>query len=180
MPTVAVLNERSEATAAKPTIADRTRFSMRGVPLLKRGATMDLIGTADNLWAHSKVYSNGGENALHLHVKEDHMFFVLQGGARFDFGDSSSCDIGPLEGIMLPKGTTYKFRAHEGQNLVMMRVGGGQVMAPNDRDPVYHIPTEIVAPRVGTDGKTLNGSDERNGTPAEPTEYLPGAFFGLA
>ena len=39
------------------------------------------------LWAHSKVYSKGGENALHSHDIEDHVFLVLQGEASFFFGD---------------------------------------------------------------------------------------------
>ena len=59
-------------------IASHVKFSMRGIPLLESGATMASLGSAPALWAHSKVYSTGGENTLHSHDIEDHCFLVLQ------------------------------------------------------------------------------------------------------
>ena len=159
------------------TIADSARFSLRGLPLLDGGATMDLLGATSNLWIHSKVYSNGGENAMHWHDVEDHLFFVLQGTATFHFGDGSEADVKAYEGIFLPKRTPYRFHAHEGDNLVLIRVGGGQVNNPDDIDPKWGVPREIAAQRIGTDGDHLDGLSKKNGTPAEPTVYRPGAFF---
>src|SRR6202012_123138 len=86
------------------TTAEAVRFSMRGEPLLASGATMRSLGTAGNLWAHSKVYSTGGQNGMHCHDVEDHCFVVLQGEATFQFGDGSSLTARPFEGVMLPKG----------------------------------------------------------------------------
>lgn len=167
----------ASVAVGEKTIAEQTRFSMRGTKLLTGGATMDCLGTMDNLWAHSKVYSNGGENALHAHAKEDHCFLVLQGRATFHFGDGSSYVASPYDGVFLPKGTSYRFQAHEGENLVIFRVGGAQVYNPGVVDPIYHIPQELRGKRLGPDGKELDGMSAKNGTPSLPTMYAQGEFF---
>src|SRR5665213_337103 len=69
-----------------------TKFSMRGLPLLSDGASFDALATADNLWLSVKVYSSGGENALHKHTVEDHAFVVLQGRGTFHFDDGSKSE----------------------------------------------------------------------------------------
>src|SRR5262249_30843416 len=73
----------------KPTVAvdEAVVFSMRNQPLLEQGTTYDSLATAENLWAAIKVYASGGENALHSHAGEDHIFIVMQGKAVFTFGD---------------------------------------------------------------------------------------------
>lgn len=161
----------------RKTAAEQARFSMRGTRLLSGGATMDCVGSTDNLWAHAKVYSSGGENALHAHAKEDHCFLVLQGRATFHFGDGSSYVASPYEGVFLPKGTSYRFQAHAGENLVLFRVGGAQVSNPASVDPVSGMPLELRGKRLGPDGKALDGMSAKNGTPSEATVYAEGAFF---
>lgn len=163
--------------ARSRSLADATRFSLRGLPLLRRGATMNRMGNAENLWLHAKVYSCGGENSLHAHVLEDHCFLVLQGRATFYFGDGSSCEVAPFEGIMLPKGTTYRFEAHEGENLVLFRAGGANVQNPDDVDPRTGVPNEIRKQRVGSNGAALNSRSTENKTPSEPIVIAPGEFF---
>ena len=92
--------------------AEQLRFSMRNTPLLEGGATMELVGLAPMLWAHTKVYSSGGENALHSHEIEDHIFLILQGTATFHFGDGSTCQAGQYEGVTIPRVTMYRFQAN--------------------------------------------------------------------
>jgi mannose-6-phosphate isomerase-like protein (cupin superfamily) len=164
--------------AASASTAQSLRFSMRNLPLLEGGATMDLLGLSPLMWAHSKVYSAGGENAQHSHDTEDHLFFVLQGRATFDFADGSAVEVGPFEGVMLPRGTRYKFQAHEADgNLVLLRVGAAVVEDSSDLDPKFAIPREALTRRSDADGRPAAGDAKKNGTAAQPTVFKPGAYF---
>lgn len=165
------------AEASFRTTAEAVRFSMRGEPLLASGATMRSLGTAANLWAHVKVYSSGGENGMHCHDVEDHCFVVLQGEATFEFRDGSTFIARPFEGVMLPKGTFYRFRANPVGNLVLIRAGGAQVTAPDDIDPRYGVPREIAMQRIGVDNQYFDGAFAANGAHSQPTEVLPHQFF---
>jgi mannose-6-phosphate isomerase-like protein (cupin superfamily) len=164
--------------AAAPTAAEKLKFSMRNLPLLEGGATMELLGLSPMLWAHSKVYSAGGENALHMHDIEDHLFFVLQGKGIFHFADGSSTMAGQYEGVMVPRGTLYRFHADESLgNLVMLRVGAANIANSADLDPRFNIPREALTKRSDAQGKAAAGDDKKNGTAAQPTVVKPGAFF---
>jgi len=161
-----------------PPAAAQQRFSLRNLPLLESGATMELVGLAPMLWAHSKVYSSGGENALHSHDIEDHVFLVLQGEAAFHFGDGSTADVRAFEGVVLPRGTRYRFRAkQEHGNLVMFRVGAGAVKDSSDLHPKFAIPNEALRSRSDSDGRYAAGDARKNGTAAQPTVFKAGAFF---
>jgi mannose-6-phosphate isomerase-like protein (cupin superfamily) len=155
--------------------ADAVKFSMRNLPLLDSGATMGCLGIAPALWAHSKVYSTGGENKLHSHDIEDHCFLVLQGEATFDFGDGSSMIVHPFEGVMLPRGTEYRFTANPVGNLVIFRVGGGTVANSKDVDPRYGMPREALQSRKRGDGTI--GDAGQGGAHSKPTVFTAGAFF---
>lgn len=163
---------------AEPTQADKLRFSMRNTPLLEGGATMELVGLAPMLWAHTKVYSSGGENALHSHDIEDHVFLILQGKATFHFGDGSTVQAGPYDGVMLPRGTLYRFHAHEEcGNLVMFRVGAANIKDSSNLHPKFNIPSEALKSRTDSQGKPAEGDAKKNGTAAQPTVFKAGAFF---
>lgn len=160
------------------TTAAELRFSLRNLPLLEGGATMELVGLTPMLWAHSKVYSSGGENALHSHDIEDHMFLVLQGEAIFYFADESTTTVRSYEGVTLPRGTKYRFKANEAHgNLVMLRVGAANVKDSSDLHPKFAIPNEALSSRSDSQGKAAPGDAAKNGTAAQPTIYKPGAFF---
>jgi mannose-6-phosphate isomerase-like protein (cupin superfamily) len=166
------------AAPAATSIAETLAFSMRNLPLLDDGATMEPLGIAPALWAHSKVYSTGGENALHSHDIEDHVFLVLQGEAFFAFGDGSTRTVREFEGVMVPRGTLYKFNSvPEKGNLVMFRVGGGNIKDSSDLDPRFKIPREALQSRKDPSGLDAKGDATRNGTAARTTVYRDGAFF---
>ncbi len=168
----------TSASAIAESLACKLAFSMRNLPLLDDGATMEPLGIAPALWAHSKVYSTGGENALHSHDIEDHVFLVLQGEAEFVFGDKSTRTVREYEGVMVPRGTLYRFQAvPEKGNLVMFRVGGGNVKDSTDLDPRFHIPREALQSRKDPIGQDAKGDAARNGTAARVTVYREGAFF---
>lgn len=176
-------NLSDETTAAvgaseSRTTAQQLMFSMRNLPLLEGGATMELLGLAPMLWAHSKVYSAGGENALHSHEIEDHVFLVLQGRATFHFGDGSSSEVRAFEGVTVPRGVRYRFNAVESEgNLVMFRVGAALVKDSKDLDPRFAIPREALKSRADSQGNYAAGDAKKNGVAAQPTVFKPGAFF---
>jgi mannose-6-phosphate isomerase-like protein (cupin superfamily) len=153
-------------------------FSMRNLPLLEQGTTYDPLATAENLWVNIKVYASGGENALHSHGGEDHSFVVLQGKATFTFGDGRTSVVGKYEGVMLPKNVQYKFEADEAENLVMLRVGGGQRRDKGlDELTSFGTPKDIGRQTSFADGSTKVGDAVKNGETSKPRVYAKGKFF---
>ncbi len=155
-----------------------TKFSMRGLPLLSEGASFDALATAENLWLSVKVYSSGGENALHIHPLEDHAFVVLQGRGTFHFGDGSTRDVVQYEGVMLPKGVAYRFEADERENLVLLRIGAAQRKTTGIEELQRHgTPMELKDTAIDVDGSRKDPKAEKTGTPSRPIVQIPGRFF---
>lgn len=172
------MNDLAAIHASASDDAARLRFSMRNLPLLEGGATMELLGLSPMLWAHSKVYSSGGENALHSHDIEDHVFLILQGEATFHFGDGSTTQVRAFEGVTVPRGTRYSFQANEaGGNLVMFRVGAALVKDSSELDPKFAIPREALQSRRDPSGGYAAGDARKNGAASQPTVFKAGAFF---
>jgi mannose-6-phosphate isomerase-like protein (cupin superfamily) len=148
------------------TAARTQKFTARGAPLLARGATMELLGRAPQLWLHLKVYAEGGENSVHFHAEEDHAFIVLAGRATFVDADGQTTDVEAFDGMLVPRGAPYAFRSTGDENLVMVRVGAGA----GELDPAGGaggFPSP--AARGTLDGKPIASAGE--GVP------IPGQFF---
>lgn len=144
---------------ASPSTA--TTFSLK-TPLLSKGRSMDLLASTDLMTAHVKVYAEGGENAMHTHSREDHIFVVLAGQATFHLEqDGNTAALNRNEGILLPKGAYYWFQSSGEENLVLLRVGASRDRSGDDR--------------VNPSGQPLPGGSAANkhieGVP------LPGRFF---
>ena len=143
------------------TTTEPSVFSLK-TPLLARGRSMDLLAKADLLYTHIKVYAEGGENGLHAHPNEEHLFVVLQGEATFHTGvEEQKRVVGKHEGIMLPKGVFYRFETSSDEPLVLLRVGAQPADLPRDR--------------VKPDGNPIPG-DSADNKHVEPA-ILPGKFF---
>lgn len=154
------------------------KFSMRDLPLLTQGTTYDPLATAENLWASVKVYASGGENALHSHSTEDHMFVIMQGAATFFFGDGSTTSARQFEGVMIPKNVQYRFEADAGENLVLLRVGGGaREVKGVDHLSAHGTPLDVNAAMTYADGGVKIGNETKNGESGKVTITAPGAFF---
>jgi mannose-6-phosphate isomerase-like protein (cupin superfamily) len=136
-----------------------TTYSMK-VPLLTSGRTNQVLAATATTEVRAKVYAEGGENALHTHLDEDHTFFVLDGQATFYGPDEQSTVVGRYEGILIPAGAFYRFQSTGDTNLVLLRFGA-DVPAPEGAS----------APRIGIDGSPLAGKDPRN-------KQVPPAFSG--
>ena len=70
--------DRHNDAGDKPARPGATFFK-RGAQLLDQGRTNTVLAKTDNMEARLKVYASGGENALHTHFNEDHMFVIMQG-----------------------------------------------------------------------------------------------------
>ncbi|MCG8354035.1 MAG: cupin domain-containing protein [Kiloniellales bacterium] len=150
--------ERFAAEGAKPQL-----FKLRA-QLLEQGRSDTPLAATDDLAVVLKVYASGGENALHCHPNEDHVFIILAGAARFYGPSEEAVVLTQNQGIMLPRGTFYRFYVVSEEPLVMVRVG-----APaNHKQPR---PT-----RLDRDGNPMGGDAKENKTvPAIPKA---GAYFG--
>ena len=153
--------QRSLADTSEPTV-----FKM-AAQLLEQGRTDTPLCATEGMTARLKVYASGGENALHAHPHEDHMFIVLQGSATFFDPDGEMANLGANEGIMLPKGSYYRFHATSDEPLVLLRVGAkaAQATSEHDRLNIYGDPLPTDAPGNGPPPRV---------TPRE------GEFFGAA
>lgn len=91
--------------------AGNPKFFKLRAQLLDDGRDIVPLAETDNLWTWIKVYASGGENVLHSHENEDHMFIVLHGRARFYGPNKEEKELGRNEGLMLPAGTYYYFNS---------------------------------------------------------------------
>jgi mannose-6-phosphate isomerase-like protein (cupin superfamily) len=169
-----------DVTKRGPVVAidEAVVFSMRNQPLLEQGTTYDSLATAENLWASIKVYASGGENALHSHAGEDHLFIVLQGKATFTFKNDRTALVGPQQGVMIPKDVQYRFEADEAENLVMLRVGGGvrAVKGLAELTP-FGTPKDVAKQTSFADGSEKVGNEVKNGESAKRRVYAKGKYF---
>lgn len=136
-------------------------FSLR-TQLVSDGRNINPLAETDNLWAWIKVYASGGENTLHAHKNEDHMFLVLDGEATFFGPGDTERRVTRNEGLMLPAGTLYRFCCTSEEPLVLLRVGA----RAHDGD---------LRDRVGGDGLPLPGGSKKN--KFKPPVYAEGKFF---
>jgi mannose-6-phosphate isomerase-like protein (cupin superfamily) len=143
--------------AAKPQF-----FKMRS-KLPKKGRAEALLCATDRMWIALKTYAEGGENTIHNHTNEDHSFIVLQGQGRFFGPDDESVVLGRNEGIMLPRGSFYRFCTEGDEPLVVMRIG----CVVDAADTPWQ--------RFDLEGNRIFGSDEKNNTVV--TEFYEDRVF---
>jgi mannose-6-phosphate isomerase-like protein (cupin superfamily) len=138
------------ATGFDPDRKKPSTFKLHS-PILKQGNDRTYMAATDRMWVFVNTYGpDGGENKLHTHTNEDHTFIVLQGKARFYGPNGEETLLDRNEGIMLPRGTLYTFRAVDGP-LVLLRVG---CVVDAGTSPWG---------RTTANGKTLLGNAKENG-----------------
>jgi mannose-6-phosphate isomerase-like protein (cupin superfamily) len=130
--------------------------------LVSSGHTKDLLAQTDAMTLHIHCYGpKGGENGLHAHVDEDHLFVVLQGEAQFSGMDGLLPVLKKNQALMLPKGCFYSFSNEGEEPLVMIRFGAMDKNLPGGRlDP---------------EGKPIPGRGKQHG--AKPPVFIEGKFF---
>jgi mannose-6-phosphate isomerase-like protein (cupin superfamily) len=142
-------------------------FSARNTPLLNQGSSMDLLARAPSLYAHIKVYADGGENGLHNHPNEDHLFYILQGQATFTMGSGDTIVAERNQGVIVPRGAMYSFVNSGTGNLILLRIG--TPTTPDFAKDIEGYPGVPLAAaiREDADGRKFSGDDARNRTGAQ-------------
>jgi mannose-6-phosphate isomerase-like protein (cupin superfamily) len=149
--------KRAVNTSIKPSF-----FRLR-TQLVDDGRSEQQMFETENMWARMKVYASGGENTLHAHMSEDHVFIILAGTATFFGPNGEEKSLGRNEGIVLPAGSFYRFHATSQEPLVLLRVG----CHTKDRGDLKD--------RMGIDGAPLPGKSKAN--KYKPPVFRPNAFY---
>lgn len=157
---------QTSVTAAKLTSQDRPKtqlFSLK-TPYMKQGRVTQLVAETQNMWIHTKINAEGGENEIHKHLDEDHAFIVLEGQMSVFDENGGEIEVKQYQGVMIPKGAYYRYLNTGAGNLVVIRVGAGVKGQQQGGQEM----------RLGADGKPLvSGTPENRNLP--PIEA--GTFF---
>jgi len=157
---------QTSATAAKLTSQDKPKtqlFSLK-TPYMKQGRVTQLVAETANMWIHTKINAEGGENEIHKHMDEDHAFIVLEGQMSVFDENGGEIEVKQHQGVMIPKGAYYRYLNTGEGNLVVIRVGAGVKGQQQGGQEM----------RLGADGKPLvSGTPENRNKP--PIEA--GTFF---
>ena len=138
-------------------------FSLK-TPYMKQGRVTQLVAETSNMWIHTKINAEGGENEIHKHLDEDHAFIVLEGEMSVFDEKGNEMVVKPYQGVLLPRGAYYRYLNTGAGNLVVLRIG-----APAGQ------PQLGAAMRLGADGKPLLADSAENKT--VPPIMMPGKFF---
>ena len=87
------------------------------------------LSRTETLTVSSQIINDGGETNMHSHTNADEAWIVVAGRARF-YGVSEDPakseeiigEIGPRQGIMIPKGVPYWFESASDEQLEILRV----------------------------------------------------------
>ena len=157
---------QASATAARIDKDEKPQtklFSLR-TPYMKQGRITQLVAETENMWIHTKINYEGGENEIHTHLDEDHSFIVLEGQMSVFDEKGNELKVGKYQGVMIPRGAYYRYLNTGAENLVVIRVGAGIKGKKQGGADM----------RVRPDGKPLIASSEENKTvpPIEDTRYF--------
>ena len=86
------------------------------------------LAKSDIMVSAVHVVRSGGETSFHVHTGMDGLWFVLKGRARFYTGEANSkgdkliSELGPFEGVFLPRGVPYWFEQTGDEELEILQV----------------------------------------------------------
>jgi mannose-6-phosphate isomerase-like protein (cupin superfamily) len=141
-------------------------FSLK-TPYMKQGRVTQLVAETANMWIHTKINAEGGENEIHCHRDEDHSFIVLEGEMSVFDETGNEMQVKQYQGVMIPRGAYYRYLNTGSGNLVVLRIGAGA------KGQSQH--QEDEAMRVRPDGRPLLAGSVENKT--LPPIEMPGKFF---
>ena len=152
--------------AARKAAGEKPRaytFSLK-TPYMKQGRVTQLVAETENMWIHTKINAEGGENEIHCHRDEDHSFIVLEGQMSVFDEKGGELEIKQYQGVMIPKGAYYRYLNTGEGNLVVIRVGAGIKGQQQGGKEM----------RLGKDGKPLDSGsvENRNKPPIEMGKFF--------
>ena len=100
-----------------------TVFAYESPATLARPKGIARLCRSDIIYSSVQMLEEGGENNLHAHSAQDGVWIVLKGRARF-YGkdDALLAEIGPLQGIHIPRGFYYWFEKTGDERLEILQV----------------------------------------------------------
>lgn len=113
-----------------------------------KGKVITRLARTDRMMANVQVLKSGGENNLHSHKHLDGFWMVLSGRVRF-YGDEDVllAELGPHEGILVPRTFKYWFEAVGDEPLQLLQVESFDMAIPNysairEQERINHRPKE--------------------------------------
>ena len=158
------MNGTAAAKARENETPKAQLFSLK-TPYMQQGRVTQLVAETPNMWIHTKVNAEGGENEIHTHLDEDHSFIVLEGEMSVFDEKGNEIRVKPYQGILLPKGAYYRYLNTGAGNLVVLRIGAGVRSKPHAGE----------ATRVRPNGQEILGGSVENKT--LPPIEMPDKFF---
>ena len=102
------------------------------VPPFEGQKKVSWLARTDRLFATLQVVKQGGETNLHSHGHLDGFWFVLSGRARFYSDETTlAAELGPREGICIPRGVKYWFESAGEETLELLQVECSDVAMGN-------------------------------------------------
>jgi mannose-6-phosphate isomerase-like protein (cupin superfamily) len=152
----------AEKSNGPGTVAIAPKIISLRTQLVSEGHAREMLAETDNSTFRIHCYGpKGGENGLHAHTDEDHIFVVLQGEAQFFDLDGPLPVLRKHQALMLPKGCFYSFSNEGTEPLVMLRFGAMEKNFTGDRlDPK---------------GKPIPGRGKAAGS--KPPKFIENAYF---
>lgn len=100
-----------------------TTFTYERPADLRGAKTIVKLCRSDIMRADAQVVLEGGESNLHAHRHTDGFWMVLEGRVRFyGEGDVLLGELGPREGIHIPRGLLYWFESASAEPLEILHV----------------------------------------------------------
>jgi mannose-6-phosphate isomerase-like protein (cupin superfamily) len=137
---------------AAPGVAPRAQVFKYQRPELPtgpfQGKVITRLARTDRMMANVQVLKTGGENNLHSHTHLDGFWMVLSGRVRFyGEGDTLLAELGPREGILVPRGFKYWFEALGDEPLELLQVESFDIAIPDynairERERINHTPKQ--------------------------------------
>ena len=115
------------ATKRKPVIRKRSpqpKVLKFTTPTSIDGKALVRLAQSNIMFSAIQIIEDGGDNNLHSHAAMDGLWFVLTGRARF-YGtkeDVIIAELGPHEGIFIPRDFPYWFEKIGGDQLQLLQV----------------------------------------------------------
>lgn len=103
-------------------------------PEIDKGKKNVKLVRSELISAGVQCVTEGGENNLHSHTGQDGFWFVLRGKAAFyGEGEDPIAEVGPNEGVLVPRNTPYWFESCGSDTLEILHVSGLAKDVPDRR-----------------------------------------------
>lgn len=111
-----------------------TVFGYQQPEKLEKGKGIVRLCRSDLCYATVQVLQSGGENNLHAHPAQDGIWIVLKGRVKFYGKDNVVlAELGPLEGIHIPRGYYYWFESSSPEMLEILQMESIDHSVKNER-----------------------------------------------